>query len=83
MAELSHRNADTNGAARVLLRILYLQCVHCDAWAASRSIFWYFDGFQQARRRGATHCCSLCFKLNPAHEQRYRAYLSDGQLLEG
>jgi hypothetical protein len=83
MSELSHGNADANDTARMLLRILYLQCRHCDAWAPSRSIFWYFEGFQQVRRRGATNCCSLCFKPNLAHEQRYRAYLSDGQLLEG
>ena len=83
MSEGSSRQITMSEAERVLINALYLRCYHCDSWAPSRMVFWYLDGYERSRRRGTSNRCPKCFKETRSQEQSYRAFLSDGQLLEG
>jgi hypothetical protein len=80
--ESCNRTATPDGRS-VLINALYLRCGHCDGWAPSRNVFWYFEGYERARSRGATSLCSRCSRPTPAQQQSYRAFLSDGRVLEG
>jgi hypothetical protein len=66
-----------------LLNSLLLRCSHCHTWSPSPMRFWYFEGFERARARRLANRCPACFKATASHEQRYRAFLQDGQVLEG
>lgn len=84
MPQPTSRNTASSGSCNpVPLNALFLRCGHCQAWAPPLTTFWYWQGFEQARRRGTVIRCSRCYKATPPEEQRYRVFLADGQCIEG
>ena len=81
--DFSCNSAAARGPKSVLINALYLRCGHCEAWAPSRNVFWYFEGYDRARSRGTANHCPHCSKGTPSNKQSYRAFLSDGSVLEG
>ena len=77
------KGTSSAAASPVFLNALYLHCTHCQDWAPSQTVFWYFEGFEQARKRGSLNLCRRCSRSARCDELKYRAFLADGGCREG
>ena len=82
-SERSRKAATGMAIGPVFLKALYIHCSHCDGWAPSPTAFWYFDAFERARRRATPTRCRRCGRTTMSNEQRYRAFLENGDCREG